>query len=200
MANAGWTRDSIFRQMKCSDRAALRPLLVCPMLLRRQYKMEHVGTALAVLVVVACTVIILTQRARDVPLNRLLNADKTVSGQLSAYVVFQAADCDTRLDFLALFDRAEIAARVTPRLLLLLGDATEHREAIRQLGPRAHGLPIARADRRLRNALEHLGASGTPIVVVLDQVGAVRFLSPGPRTPPEYIALAHTLTALNVTH
>jgi hypothetical protein len=49
-------------------------------------------------------------------------------------------------------------------------------------------------------ALERLGANGTPIVVLLDQAGAVRFLSPAPQTPPEYVALAHTLTALNVAH
>jgi hypothetical protein len=170
------------------------------MLILRKNKLEYVGTALAVVVVVACTMTILRQRTRDVPLSRLLNADNAVSSQWSAYVVFRAADCDSRLDFLALFDRAEIAARVTPRHLLLLGSATEHIQTIRQLGARAHGLPIDREGQRLRIALERLGANGTPIVVLLDQAGAVRFLSPAPQTPPEYVALAHTLTALNVAH
>ena len=183
-----------------ADEVLRPPAPVHPMVLLRKYKLEHVGTALAVVVVVVCTATVLIQRTRDIPLGRLLNADKAGRSQWSAYVVFQAADCDSRLDFLALFDRAEIAARVIPRRLLLLGNATEHRQAIRQLGSRAHGLPIARADQRLRIALERLGANGTPIVVLLDQAGAVRFLSPAPQTPPEYVALAHTLTALNVAH
>lgn len=183
-----------------ADEVLRPPAPVQPMLLLRKFKLEHVGTALAVVVVVACTATILIQRTRDIPLSRLLNADNAARSQWSAYVVFQAADCDSRLDFLALFDRAEIAARVMPRHLLLLGSATEHRQAIRELGSRAHGLPIARADQRLRIALERLGANATPIVVLLDQAGAVRFLSPAPQTPPEYVALAHTLTALNVAH
>jgi hypothetical protein len=161
-------------------------------------KAEQLAMSLAITVVVACTLGVLAHHPRDAAFQQLLHLAEDHDARWSAYVIFQAADCESRLDFLALFDRAAIVSRVRARQLVFVGDASDLARIERDFGPRAHGLPISLADDRLGAALGQIGARTTPMLVLLDDSGAVRFVSPGPRTPTEYVGLAHSLSSLDV--
>lgn len=149
--------------------------------------------AMFVLAVIGCT------RQRTQPtLAVLLNANGTQSTTtFSAFVVLQSSDCASNMNFLLVLQRPAIARSITLTHAWVVGTANGVDSISKSLESRGMvGIPVQRATHTMTNALKVLGVHRTPILVVVDHRGAVRFVSGSPTSPVEYVGLAQSLSAL----
>ena len=149
--------------------------------------------AMIVLAVIGCT------RQRTQPtLAALLNANGTQSTTtFSAVVVLQSADCASNMNFLLVLQRPAIARSITLSHAWVVGTANGVDSISNALESRGMvGIPVQRATHTMTNALKAMGVHRTPILVIVDRGGAVRFVSGSPTSPVEYVALAQSLSAL----
>jgi hypothetical protein len=163
-----------------------------PMRLRQW--LEIAGLAVAVLMIIGCTALLLGRSPDRNTLGRVLRPTPQVPAQrLDAYLVFQLEDCAGNLEVAHLFMRPSIRERVQLRELLLLGTEAELQAVRRRFAALDLQYPVRRIDRRLATALATLGHQATPFLVVLDERGTVRLSVSSPRTPEEFVRLAALL-------
>lgn len=149
--------------------------------------------AVIVLAVSGCT----SQRTQPT-LAVLLNANGTQStATFSAFVVLQAADCASNMNFLLMFQRPPIARSITLSHAWVVGTANGVDSISKSLESRGMmGITVHRATHTMTTALKMLGVHRTPLLIVVDQGGAVRYVSGSPTSPVEYVGLAQSLSAL----
>ena len=117
------------------------------------------------------------------------------NGKYQAFVVFQSADCDARLDFLTIFRRPKLASfSVTG---LFVGTREEEEEARDFLSARQPHTSVRRIDRGTARALQSIGYRLTPFLILVDADQRVRLAAPLPRTDDEYMQLVTLLEALS---
>lgn len=142
-----------------------------------------VGRTLAVVIGAACGVLVgySTARHRPVPTFAEAVGRPGLAGH-RAYAVILAQDCAGFLGALADAARAARAAGASFRVVVP-GAAAASDSVFGVL--RAAGLSevVSPASRALPRAVRALGHRGTPLLVVLDASGGVRFASPFPQDP-----------------
>ncbi|HET7458691.1 MAG TPA: hypothetical protein VFJ74_13675 [Gemmatimonadaceae bacterium] len=152
------------------------------------------------------------------PLATLLHADSpshrrgSTPATLDAFLVTSPRDCASNLDALDLLAREDVAPRVRlaaalvaiPRQQRAAHATVNDTAAIRTVREAiaAHGLPIppVRAlDPATAQLLRQMGYRTTPLLVVLDSAGTLRFATPPARSFAEFHGLARALAALAAT-
>ena len=163
-----------------------------------RHRLELASILTAVLVIVACTVMLLRRTPGQQSLASTLRpatgpAAGQLKGQLEAYIVLQLKDCSSGLEFASLFARPSVRRRVHFRGFLLLGTEVDIQVVRRRLAALGFHDPVRRVGQSATGALAALGHRATPFVVVLDEQGSVRLSVASPSTPQEFVHLAALL-------
>lgn len=147
--------------------------------------------AAALVVVVACTVLLLRAPAHAAALGDVVLAGEEPAGGRGTFVlVAQAEDCEDNLRFLTLLERPTLR-RTTRGIGLFMGSAEEYARWEDRL--RESGVRWRRASRGELDALAALGHRSTPFWVLLDTNGGVRLSGGAPRGPEDHLALGRLL-------
>lgn len=107
-----------------------------------------------------------------------------------AYVVMQAGDCTSNLEFLQIFDRPELRERFGVSGLVVESSVDEARAL---LAERQIRLPVKRMRSSLASQSRLLGYRKTPFIVVINKGGVVRYTAPAPPDPIAQTRLAEML-------
>ncbi len=162
--------------------------------MRSHQQLEIAGLLAAVIMIIACTALLLGHSPGQHSLERALRpVPQEPAQELEAYLVFQLEDCAGNLEVAHLFARPSIRHRVRLRELLLLGTEAELQVVRRRFAALDLRYPVRRIDRRLATALATLGHQATPFLIVLDERGSLRLSVSSPRTPEEFVRLAALL-------
>lgn len=157
------------------------------------------GTILTVATVAAaslCTGILLPRASHAPTLAHILGEPGPAGGgRFQVTVVFKLEDCESNLQFLALFQRPRIRQSTHVTALLaadqrMLGDA---RRALRRWVPTVN---VRWANPAAIRSLRSLGFQRTPFLLVLDPAGRLRLAAPAPSTPEAYVRLGTVLSLL----
>lgn len=115
---------------------------------------------------------------------------------IQAVVVLQLSDCTGNLRILDLLHRPSLRDRLQLAVLWYDGPATDS-TAIRKLLPLwTRATPLQPLPPAAFRELSALGHSSTPMLVVLDQIGRVRFTSQSPRSSREFVGLRNIIEGL----
>lgn len=157
--------------------------------------MHHASAAAvaAMLGAIAITAALTPQTAKA---DRFVPGRPPATGDLSAHVVFQLADCPSTLAFLEILEHPTLLDRIRLADLLLIGEKRDLPAAARALRGTATGRPLLVASATTRRGLRRLGFRRTPFLLVEDAAGVIRFASPVPDGPRELRLLHRSLVAL----
>lgn len=156
---------------------------------------DMIHAALAVAVVVSALAVA-WQGRRAEP----LGADLSPEGERArptVYVLFQAADCDSRLSFVDVLRRPSLSRLDVAGVVL--GSAAELDRATVALRRAGTKLRLRLGRRADRESAARLGYRETPFLVVIDGSRRVRLTAPLPRTDRERTTLASALESLAST-
>jgi hypothetical protein len=161
----------------------------------------------AVLVVLSAGVLFDTRRAvpaATIPASltasihpaHTLGARLTLGEPVRAAVLLQAADCTGNLRILHLLNRRGVREGLQLSVIWYVGPA-EDSMTIRPLLPSwAAQVPLRTAPPSVVKERARLGHTSTPLLVVLDQEGRVRFTSQSPRSSREFAGLRRIVEGL----
>jgi hypothetical protein len=112
---------------------------------------------------------------------------------LHAYVVMQAGDCNSNLEFLHVFDRPGLKERYGLSGLVVESSASDARAI---LAEKQIALPVKEMSARMAAHSKLLGYPKTPFLVVINRGGMIRFAAPAPRDDASQDLLVGALEAL----
>lgn len=120
----------------------------------------------------------------------------SLGGPVLAAVLLQAADCAGNLRIVHLLNRAGVRDGVQLAVIWFVGPASDSL-VIRRLLPAftAH-VPLRQAPPTALAELRRLGHTSSPLLLVLDQEGRVRFASQSPRSSREFAGLRRIIEGL----
>ncbi len=135
--------------------------------------------------------LIQSTRARNSAYGRFTHGEP-----VRAAVLLQAVDCTGNLRILHLLHRTAVRDELRLSVIWFVGPASDSL-TIRPLLPAwAATVPLHAAPRPVLNDLARLGHTSTPLLVVLDQEGRVRFTSQSPRSSREFAGLRRIIEGL----
>ncbi|HEX6370959.1 MAG TPA: hypothetical protein VF006_18715 [Longimicrobium sp.] len=158
---------------------------------------EHAVAAASVLIVLLCTAFIL-HTPPPASIAAMVGVPSAPGGPgYTALVVFQEKDCESNLQMLRLFQRPRLRPAFQERGILLASGRGAGDARLRALVSAEHpSFPFRLGTERDARTLHALGMSQTPYLIVLDGAGRVRYSTPAPAGPTEYVALARDLEQL----
>jgi hypothetical protein len=142
-------------------------------------KVDSSATLIATAIIIACTALLLRQRAPSPLVGELVPATAGVQGKYRLVTVFQLGDCDSRLDFLTTLQTSRIAGMVD-NTLLFVGSDRDYADVRKRLSTRVGSVAVSRASSRTIRQLRPFGYAMTPFTIVLDPQGRVRLTLPTP--------------------
>lgn len=118
---------------------------------------------------------------------------------VNAAIVLHADDCSSNLRTMYLLHRAAVREKIRLAVIWYAGDVSDSLR-IRPLLPSwAQDVPLRRIPRAAVGELKRLGHHSTPMLVVLDQDGRIRFTTQSPRSSREYAGLQRIIEGLTWT-
>ncbi len=120
----------------------------------------------------------------------------THGGPVRAAILLQAADCTSNLRILHLLHRPTVRDGLQLSVIWYAGPTADSL-AIRPLLPAwTSRTPLRAVPASVLKELARLGHTSTPLLVVLDQEGRVRFTSQSPRSSREFAGLRRIIEGL----
>ncbi len=120
----------------------------------------------------------------------------TMGAPVRAAVLLQAADCTSNLRVLHLLNRAGVRDGITLSVIWYVGPAADSSAIRPLLPPWASQVPLVHVPKPVLKDLARLGHTSTPLLLVLDQEGRVRFTSQSPRSSREFAGLRRIIEGL----
>jgi hypothetical protein len=151
----------------------------------------------AIAVILLGGVLLDSARARATPpLPQTLGASPELGAPIHATLLLQKADCTGNLRMLQLLSPAATERRLALQRIWFTGQATDS-SAIRSALPAWAGtVPIEHIPAHALKALRQLGHRSTPVLIVQDQEGRLRFVSQSPRSAREFAGLRRIVQSL----
>ena len=115
---------------------------------------------------------------------------------IQAAVVLQRADCSGNLRVLDLLHTPRVAPSLRLAVLWFAGPASDSSAIRRALPPWTVGIPLRRVPRSVLRDMRRLGHHETPLHIVLDDDGHIRFTSRSPRSLREFAGLRRIVEGL----
>lgn len=116
--------------------------------------------------------------------------------RIQSAILVQRSDCTGNIRMLELLHRATIVERLQLAVIWYAGPANDSSE-IRQLLPNwTRQIPLQPVPRGALRELAQLGHRGTPMLIVLDQEGRIRFTTQSPRSSREFAGLRNIIEGL----
>jgi len=120
----------------------------------------------------------------------------TRGAPVHAAALLQAKDCTGNLRVLHLLNRASVRDNLTLSVIWYVGPVADS-TIIRSLLPSwTAAIPLRPVPTTVKHDLARLGHTSTPLLVVLDQEGRVRFTSQSPRSSREFAGLRRIIEGL----
>lgn len=120
----------------------------------------------------------------------------TRAAPVRAAALLQAKDCTGNLRVLHLLNRANVRDNLMLSVIWYVGPVADS-TIIRALLPAwTAAIPLRPVPRDVQRDLARLGHTSTPLLVILDQEGRVRFTSQSPRSSREFAGLRRIIEGL----
>lgn len=116
-----------------------------------------------------------------------------------AHVVLRETDCVSNTAFLLLLQRPHVTTGMSLQHAWVVDDGGTVEEASASLRARGIETSVSLLPRAAEAQLTMIGAARTPLLVVFDDSGLLRLMTPAPQTPTEFAALSSTLESLRQT-
>jgi hypothetical protein len=146
----------------------------------RSSRLETVLLTVVLVAIVTCTALVLRARSRHSSLSEFIRDASGAGGQgYAALVLFQPADCEHGLEFLRVFSGTPEAkkVRVSGALIASQEDAAYVATRLRDDGV---AIPVRASPSWLVQEVRSLGYTATPVVMIADAEGRVRYAEQQP--------------------
>jgi hypothetical protein len=151
----------------------------------------HYGRLLTVVIVLGCTVYVATRPATTASPSSLLAAAQTGGASHRALVVFQLEDCESNLAFLSALTRD--GRLLMPLEGALVGSREDLTPATRALARNGYPIPAGMVDDALVRTVRMMGYERTPVLLILDGAGRIRYTASPPGDHGDQALLQATL-------
>jgi hypothetical protein len=150
--------------------------------------------ALAVAAGIVAAIFVPRISPESVPISKAFPLEAGDAKRLRAFVVVDPEDCSSNLSFLDLFQRDTTHVRLSR--LYLRGPRNQLNATRALLRDRGITTPLIPESKAVTRALQQLGSTGTPFLVVLDADGVVRLSMYSPPGIETYVSFPKLLNSL----
>jgi hypothetical protein len=150
--------------------------------------------AMAIAVGIGAAIFMPRASSESVAISKAFPFEAGDAKRLRAFVVVDPEDCSSNLTFLDLFQRDTTHLRL--RRLYLRGPRSQLKAMSALLRDRGITTPLVPESKAVARALQQLGSTSTPFLVVLDADGIVRLSMDSPPGTETYVLLPKLLNDL----